>query len=181
MKTLHFLCLSLLLSLNACSYLSSESSSALPPAFDLIELSATRSSLSGVEFEQMKLEGDSLFAECGQLLRGKYQSKAGDLIDISVDRRQRLVSAAGLLWQALENEKLFPEVGTNSDFADPGQFSLKIVTDGDTRSLSTSFDAISTPTSLATRRALGLYELLRGHASGRADCGNALFFGVRGR
>ena len=76
-----------------------------------------------------------------------------------------------------ERKPSFDDPGDSDSLIDPGRFSLQIRTDDEQLAVDTSFDSVSTPSTVAERQLRKLVLLVRS-AAGGILCGNADFYGI---
>jgi hypothetical protein len=141
-----------------------------------IELVMSRAHMNDTEFEQYKLEGSTLFGECGSIRRGRFMPQAHQVKEISATE----LAAVHHLVEGVEPDlgsSSLDNPGDNSWMADPGQFILSVRAKSAEQKIKTSLDSVSTPTTKRERALNQLATQLRS-LTGEALCGNKSFYGL---
>jgi len=151
----------------------------LPAQIADIELFMSRGSLSKMEFETYKLQGDSLFVECGPVVGGRFQANQQEFIALGQEGSDALFESARSAIELYNSRDwLLDEPGRSNSFFDPGQFYLTAaLKDGTNITLKTSLDTISEPKSRLTSELRELAIMLRG-SIGSPPCSNRSFYGL---
>ncbi len=150
-----------------------------PPALNSIEIFLSRSELRKTDFEHFKIEGSSLFIECGEIHRGRNSPREQSLTHIETASAEAIAHSTWELASEISKQHpQFDEPGKNSDLADPGQLFVNIDFEGTALKVETSLDSISPATSTATALLLTLTEQTRSAAGGTL-CGLEQFYGVK--
>lgn len=166
--------------LPACS---SIETTPMPADFTLqeIELFLAKKSLHVTEFEQFKVSGKRLFAECGKLRSGRNVVEARRLKELSAPELEGLRNDSWALIQGYNPaEAHLDPPGTNGGLFDPGQLFLTIRSSAGETSIRTALDSITPSSKLLTQRIELLAITLRS-STGAPLCGNRDFHGVPAR
>jgi hypothetical protein len=153
------------------------------PALDDIEVVISHDALQVTEFEQFRLNGNRLFAECGVLNGGRFSPETQNMYRLSEDDAQRIRTALTAAWDSapLTTAKLSPP-GSGGGMFDPGSFGLTIRnSSGETR-VNSSLDEIANSVGGVEERLRIFLVALRRTATekGFGLCGNTVFFGIEG-
>jgi len=152
----------------------------MPTDFPLksLEVYLSRASLSGVDFEQYKISGETLFFECGILKRGHHQVK-GELVEkLKARQRQELASKTWGLSQSLTGLKEpFEKPGQSRNMFDPGRISVLAELPNRKIEIESSLDSIASPQNRAQTATLRLVGFVRGLVSNE-PCGLRDFYDI---
>lgn len=148
-----------------------------PPApLNSLEIFMSRATLRDVHFEQFKLSGGRLFAECGKIQGGRYLPIEQNLATLTQDNETLIRDKAKEIHGTLgEKPRVFEEPGSNSTMFSPGKFTLSIDFNGVIREIKTTHTSILRPTSLPAKSSQELAALVRS-AAGKTLCGKKDFF-----
>ncbi len=148
-----------------------------------LEVFLLRASLFQTEYEQYKLTGTTLYSECGEVKRGRNDTKFQDITQIPSIVSDKLQQRSYQLLNIVQKEQpSFPPSGDASGLADPGIAAIKIKCSPDEINIKTSVDELSSPISPASRLSQELVSAMRkvsadSHES-KAPCGNPQFYGI---
>jgi len=142
-----------------------------------LELFMSRSSFTETEFEHYKLNLPDIFYECGEIQRGRFFAEEHNYLTIPpetlVSLNEKLIS---LLTLYKHPHSGLSEAGNNSNFADPGQFKLTLISD-QAYEIFCSLDSISNREGSIEERLFNLARLIRSIPE-RGICSNPNFYGI---
>jgi hypothetical protein len=170
--------LALSLTLSACGLFDSEPG----PALDSdglvgVELLMVRGHLTAVEFEQYKLEGNRVFAECGKIKRGKFQPETQKFVTITLEQRLALMDSLANGYSTFGDAKLPQPEKNSTGFFGPGEYVLSIRGGASEKTLRTGVDNVASGSRAAERRLVEFTQLLRA-VPPETMCGNESFYGI---
>jgi hypothetical protein len=182
----------LIASLCSCSFLESSSdagsesfNSPSPSIVSSARLYLAKGSFSSTEFEQFSLSGNSLFFECGKILRGKNIPEKQGVVTLEAENSSEIMLLGlEILGRASVNNPLsLSEPGDLKGFADSGRIVLNLTTkDNKTAELNSALLEVSEPTTALEHSLLKFSVALRAaikEARGDQElCGNESFFGI---
>lgn len=164
--------------LSGCSYvleLSGLNSEPDPVSF---EFYISHPTTVTVEYEQYKLLPIGLFAECGEVAQGRYDSKSSRIVSLSDDERATLEGTAGELFTYLrEGQKVrLGPPGSSDRPGDPGKFLIALRSSNGRVDVRTSLDTVQRSSNQVTLLMRKLTKNVT-RAVGKPLCpGRAFFF-----
>jgi hypothetical protein len=145
-----------------------------------LELTFSRASLGGEEFEHYALSGEILFYECGAIKFGKFSpiEKGIKPVPRQIVKPLRLAINQTLL--ALDDNSKLRPAERGSSLSDAGLFTLTWQEQGkpNEKSIETSLDAIVSRTKLVEKRIYHLVSIIRS-VPPNIVCRNREFFGLK--
>ncbi len=144
-----------------------------------VELTISKTPLSGpAEFEQYKISGDKIFAECGRIRQNRFEATQHNLSSLQQEKLQSLAADVYDLVTYIDNKKQqFSPAGKSIGLTDPGMLALAIQSSKAENRYTTSFDSISQPSYPAevklSRVAVQIRSLLP-----TTLCDNRSFYGM---
>ncbi|NMC62601.1 MAG: hypothetical protein GYA55_05465 [SAR324 cluster bacterium] len=138
----------------------------------------SRSSFTKTEFEHYKLNLPYIFYECGEIKRGRFFADENNYLTITPEQLASLNEALTVLFVLYNGRQSdMSEAGNNSNFADPGQFKLTLVSDREHEILC-SLDSIANREGSIEERLFNLSRLIRSIPE-HGICSNSSFFGIQ--
>jgi hypothetical protein len=149
------------------------------PAVVSYSLFLSRGSLTSNDFEQYRSLPEGLFAECGDVQRGRAHTSYQGIEPIQPETTSAIAAKAQEVIEQLKADEppLFDAPGTGTGFTDPGKFTLLLGVEGNRHEVRTSLDWVEQQHTLFAKRLNTLTQLIRG-VPARALCGNGEFYGV---
>ena len=149
-------------------------------ALQSVDLYYNRASLEDISFEQFKLVGHTLLAECGSLAGGRHSTKQRLIIEVDDETLGTVKQEAWAVRRYVnELDAKFKDPGGVSSIIDPGKLTLKLTFDSGTTSVITSFDSIAEGTA-DKEAAVGRVARSIRDATGGTLCGQFDFYGIEG-
>lgn len=159
---------------------STTSKISIPQDFSVssVELYLARASLNATDFEQYNLNNNTLFAECGSLIRGKHKATQQNIISTQKETNKKIDE---LVWNIINADQkiyaLLKKPGKNESLFDPGKFLLNINYSSDKKTIHTSLDNISSAGTKLEKNILKLTKTIRKENKNRL-CGFEDFYGI---
>lgn len=154
----------------------------VPPAEEIqletLSLYYGRSRMGGAAFEQFKLTGNTLYAECGNISGGRHAAQDQKLVTLSQAEIDELKGKAWSVQRYVaELHAKFDAPGGTSGMFDSGRLTLNLqFADGPVK-VDTSFDSIVNGTEGRSAVVASLAAAIR-KAAGDKLCGSSSFFGL---
>ena len=140
------------------------------------ELYYNRASMDKSEFEQFRLTGHTLYAECGLVVGGRHSVKGQKISDLDDDAINEIKKTAWDVRRYVDElHAQFKEPGDASNLFDPGKLSLTLEFADGSSSLKTSFDSVALGKE-GRELIVGRFARAVRKASGDKLCGKSDFY-----
>jgi len=145
-----------------------------------LEITFSRASLGGEEFEHYVLSGEVLFYECGAVKFGKYSPSEKGIKPVPRQIVKPLRSSINQTLLALDDTSKLRPAERGSALSDAGLFILswREVGKSTEKSIETSVDAIASQTKFVEKRINHLVSIIRS-VPANILCRNREFFGLK--
>ena len=162
--------------LASCSLLG-ESDQATTHRMKSVEITLSRASLVGVDYEHYKIARGKLFKECGKVNKGNFIPDEQAFVSLNPDIHAPLLDVShSFMARAHGQEIAWDKPGKNDDLTDPGITRVVLEAEEGTVTVDTALDSVSNPGSRAERSLNNLIRIVRSAAG--TMCGNKVFYGV---
>lgn len=157
----------------------------VPPSEPLtLEVYLARASIAEAEYEQYKIEGARIYAECGSVRRGRQFAKQRSMFTLDEEIRSDITLSAYKTFNLAKSKgNSLPAPEDADGFADPGQALLKIAFGSEKMQLNTNVDTVSAqelPLAGALNATIVRVRKAAIKPGKKPLCGNAQFYGISG-